>query len=234
MWGNVPSTLDAVNILLLSGSQWMSVENRTQIEWGSLPMPAATQAEEIMGYAKYVRTDSEIVPADATVKIENHYEKPSWGAIYWQYYDSIADVEAYRTEEIAIERRYYVERNGELVAVEKTTLGVGDEVVVQLTLRTQRDMQFMTLVDSRPACFEPQEQLPQYRYSQGLWHYTVPGDAATTLYFDYLPRGVYVVEYKVYVDRVGEYQAGVATLQGYYAPQQVAHTQGAWIQVSLP
>lgn len=234
MWGNVPSTLDAVNILLLSGSQWMSVENRTQIEWGSLPMPAATQAEEIMGYAKYVRTDSEIVPADATVKIENHYEKPSWGAIYWQYYDSIADVEAYRTEEIAIERRYYVERNGELVAVEKTTLGVGDEVVVQLTLRTQRDMQFMTLVDSRPACFEPQEQLPQYRYSQGLWHYTVPGDAATTLYFDYLPRGVYVVEYKVYVDRVGEYQAGVATLQGYYAPQQVAHTQGTWIQVSLP
>jgi hypothetical protein len=76
--------------------------------------------------------------------------------------------------------------------------------------------------------------LPQYRYSQGLWHYTVPGDAATTLYLDYLPRGVYVVEYKVYVDRVGEYQAGVATLQGYYAPQQVAHTQGAWIQVSLP
>ena len=95
-----------------------------------------------------------------------------------------------------------------------------------------RDMQYMALVDSRPACFEPQKQLPQYKYSQGVWYYEVPGDAGTAIYIEHLPRGVYVIEYNVYADRLGTYHSGIATLQSYYAPQFTSHTSGTTITVS--
>lgn len=230
-WGAVPSTLDAVNILLTTGTNWLSSTTHTRIEWGHSPLPAPSQAEQIMGYAKYVRQGSDMVASDAEIVITEHADKPSWGALYWQYSDNIANIEPHATQDISLEREYYVERDGVLVPIDRVAVAVGDVVTVRLTIKTQRDMQYMTLSDYRPACFEPQEQLPRYNYSQGMYHYIVPGDATTNIYFEYMPRGVYVIEYKVYAERRGHYQAGVATLQSYYAPQFSAHTSGAIIAV---
>lgn len=231
-WEGVPSTLDAVNILLSSGTNWIVDSNPMQIEWGNAPLPDTSQAEQIMGYTKYVREGKAINSTDATLCIKGHEEKPSWGALYWQYSDEIVDVEAHGTADINVERNYYVVRDGDLVPIENRSIAVGDVVTVRITVRTTRDMQYMALTDARPACFEPQEQLPQYNISQGLWYYSVPQDAVTTFYIEHLPRGVYVIEYNVYADRQGVFQAGVATLQSYYAPQFTAHTSGATIAIT--
>lgn len=230
-WGNVPSTLDAARILLASGTDWLGSGMNACIEWGDMKMPHSSVTEHTMGYEKWVREGSTIGSADAQLRITNHGEHPSWGAIYWQYFDSITHVSAQDNSEISLQRRYYVSRDGEWVPIESTTLQVGDEVLVHLELYTQRDMQFMTLVDLRPACFEPQEQLPHYMAKSDVWYYSVPSDADNTFYFDFLPRGTHVVQYRVYVDRVGTYQAAAATLQSYYAPQYTAHTAGELLQV---
>lgn len=92
-------------------------------------------------------------------------------------------------------------------------------------------MQFVTLTDSRPACFEPLRQLPDYDYADNTFYYRVPDDAATTFYIEHLTRGTHVIQYEVYVDRVGTYQAGIATVQSYYAPQYAAHTAGASVVI---
>ena len=185
-----------------------------------------------MGYDKYVREGNTIDRADATLRIKGHDEKPSWGAIYWQYSDDITDIEAHSTDEVSVERSYYVERDGNWVPVESTSVRVGDVIKVCMTMKSVRDMQYMALIDARPACFEPQEQLPQYNNSQGLWYYSVPEDAVTAFYIEHMPRGVYVIEYNVYADRQGTYTSGIATLQSYYAPQFTAHTSGTTITVS--
>lgn len=231
-WASVPSTLDAVNILLTSGTRWSSGSNAAHIEWGNAPLPQATQAEQIMGYEKYVRESNAILPSDAIVSIKEHSNKPSWGAIYWQYSDDISNIEAHSTDELSVERGYYVEREGNLVPIESTAIEVGDVITVRMTIKSARDIQYMALIDARPACSEPQEQMPQYNYTQGLWYYTLPGDAHTAFYIEHLPRGVYVIEYNVYADRQGTYQSGIATLQSYYAPQFTAHTSGTTITVS--
>lgn len=231
MWYNVPSTLDAISILLTSGSNWLTTGLRSQLIWGDNPLPQMPQTEQILGYEKYSRLGSEIDTLDATLTIENHNEQPSWGAIYWQYYDSISNVESQASDNISISRQYFVQREGQWLPVDSTTLCVGDEVLVYLHIYTARDMQFMVLNDNRPACFEPLQQLSKYGYSDGLWYYSVPSDASNTFYFDYLPKGTHIVQYKVYVDRVGTYQAGVADIQSYYAPQYVSHTSGARIIV---
>lgn len=230
-WDNVPTTLDAVNILLMTGCNWLSHTPSARIVWGEKPLPAISEAEQIMGYEKYVREGDSIVASDAIVSILQHTDQPSWGAIYWQYSTAIDNIEAHGTDELSVERNYFVERNGALVAIENTDLQVGDVLTVRITMRTTRDMQYMVLTDARPACFEPQEQLPQYNYVRGIYYYSVPSDAANYFYIEYMPRGVYVIEYKVYVDREGTFSAGISTLQNYFAPQFTSHTAGKQIQV---
>jgi uncharacterized protein YfaS (alpha-2-macroglobulin family) len=230
-WENVPTTLDAVNILLTSGSDWLAPTHKARLQWGDKPLPDASKAEQIMGYEKYVRESEAIVPSDAIVSISQHTEHPSWGAIYWQYSTAIENIEAHATDVLSVERNYYVERDGKLLPIENNAMQIGDLLTVRITLKTTRDMQYMVLTDARPACFEPQEQLPQYNYAQGLYYYSVPGDACNCFYIEYMPRGVYVIEYKVYVDREGVFQAGVSTLQNYFAPQFVSHTSGKQICV---
>ncbi len=230
-WGNQPSTLDAVRILLTSGSNWLGRGMESSIRWGGKTLSAPTPTESIMGLGKWVKESDEISRRDAQVSVGNHDAQPSWGAIYWQYYDDITNVTAQGSNEITLQRRYYVERAGKWIPIETTTLEVGDEVLVHLEFYTDRDVQFMTLNDPRPACFEPAQQLPSYTSTSDVWYYSVPSDAANTFYFDHLTRGTHVVQYRVGVDREGSYQAAVATLQSYYAPQFTAHTDGAKVQV---
>ncbi|MBR6757983.1 MAG: hypothetical protein IKM35_05870 [Bacteroidaceae bacterium] len=230
-WGNQPSTLDAVRILLASGSNWLGQNAESTIEWGGKTLSSTTQAESVMGLGKWSREGRTITDDDAQVSIGHHQAQPSWGAIYWQYYDDITHVTAQGSNEITLQRRYYVKRDGKWMPIDTTTLQVGDEVLVRLEFYTDRDMQFMTLNDPRPACFEPVQQLPCYTSTSDVWYYSVPSDAANTFYFDHLTRGTHVVQYHVYVDREGCYQSAVATLQSYYAPQFTAHTDGAKVTV---
>ncbi len=231
-WENVPSTLDAINILLTSGSNWIS--NKTEvatIKWGSTQLPEAVQADKIMGYEKYVRIGDEIDKTDATLIVEKHSDHPSWGAIYWQYYDKITEVKEQGNHQISLNRTFSVERNGAWVDASHNLLDVGDKILIRIEFYIDRDMQFMTLSDMRPACFEPIEQLPKYTYGDGLYYYQVPSDAGTNFYFDYIPRGTHVIEYEVYVDRRGSYQCGISTLQSMYAPQYIAHSAGVVFEV---
>ena len=198
---------------------------------GNTPLPPSSEIEQIMGYEKFVKQNSEVTPCDATITLTRHGEHPSWGAIYWQYDDTLSTIEAHGNNDIEVSRQYYVMRENRLQAIEHTALHMGDIVTVRLQFTTQRDMQYLTLTDSRPACFEPTQQLPQYLYGGNIWYYCVPSDAGTTFYIEHLPRGTYVIEYQVYVDRKGSYSASAATMQCYYAPQFTAHTAGAKVIV---
>lgn len=113
----------------------------------------------------------------------------------------------------------------------KATLHVGDRLTVRLTFRTDRDMDFVSLKDERAACMEPVEQLSGYVWKNGLGYYRAPGDASTSFFMDHLRKGTYVIEYEVYIDRAGTYQAGTATIQSVYAPEFGSHTKGEVLQV---
>lgn len=227
MWANVPSTLDAVAVLLTSGSDWVVEGRNTRITWGNTRLPEPVAVEQTLGYEKFLRSGDAIYPSDARVVISDHAAYPSWGALYWQYEDKLGAIEASGNEQIRVERSYFTRCDGMLVPVDATSLKVGDIVLVRMVLYIDRDMQYVTLTDSRPACFEPVEPLPQYVCGEGVCYYREPSDAVTAFHVDFLPRGKRVIEYEVYVDRAGTYQAGVATLASYYAPQYAAHSAGA-------
>ena len=57
---------------------------------------------------------------------------------------------------------------------------VGDKVVVRLTLRSDRDLEYVHLKDMRPACFEPVDQLSGSGWQNGILYYKTSKDASTT------------------------------------------------------
>jgi hypothetical protein len=108
---------------------------------------------------------------------------------------------------------------------------VGDKVVMRLTVRTDRDLEFVHLKDMRAVAFEPVDQLSGIRRQSGILYYQTSKDASTNFYFDLLPRGTYIFEYAVYVTRGGSYANGVTTIQCMYAPEFTSHTAGIRIIV---
>jgi hypothetical protein len=114
---------------------------------------------------------------------------------------------------------------------EENPLTVGDKVIVRLTVRADRDFEFVHLRDMRAAAFEPVEQISGMRWQNNVRFYQTSRDASTNFYFDVLPRGTYVFEYSVFVNRTGSYSNGITTLQCMYAPEFTSHTSGIRINV---
>ena len=106
----------------------------------------------------------------------------------------------------------------------RVTLKTGDRIAIRLTISVGRDMQFVCLTDSRAACFEPTEQLSGYKCRERICYYEEVKNTETRFYFDFLPKGTYVISYELDVDRPGEYTQGLSTIQCLYAPQIIART----------
>ena len=135
-----------------------------------------------------------------------------------------------------VEKKLFVETNNgsgqQLRPVSPAEpLRVGDNVVVRLVVRTDREMDYVYLKDLRAGCFEPANQLSGSLYRDGVWYYQSPTDVSENFFFDRLPQGTFVLEYAVYVSRTGEYAGGISTIQCLYAPEFVSHTEGGIVKV---
>ena len=234
-WESTHATMDAVYALLSTGSDWFSDEGETLISLGGELVKA--ENEQIgTGYIKESWSRSEISPEMGNVIVEHKGVTPAWGALYLQYFedmDKITKTDA----SLDIEKMLFVEHTDssgtQLMRVsENSSLNVGDKVVIRLTLRTDRDMEFVHLKDMRAVCFEPTNQLSGMEWQNGVPYYRATKDASTNLYFDNLPSGTYIFEYSVYVNRPGNYSNGITSIQSMYAPEFTSHTEGIRIIVN--
>ena len=124
----------------------------------------------------------------------------------------------------------FIENNSgsglQIVPVENGKLRVGDKVIIRLTIRTDREMDYVFLKDLRAGCFEPANQLSGTQFRDGVAYYQSPTDVSENFFFSRLPEGTFVIEYPVYVSRTGEYAGGLSSIQCLYAPEFVSHTEG--------
>ena len=96
---------------------------------------------------------------------------------------------------------------------------IGGKVKVKLTIEADRDYDFVTVTDNRPACLEPVDQLSGYRWGSRWGYYAEMRDSKSVYHFDQMAKGTHVVETEYYVNRAGEYQSGNATVVCEYAPE---------------
>jgi hypothetical protein len=234
IWESTHATLDAVYTLLGTGSDWFSAEETTIITLGG-KVVEPEKTELGTGYFKESWNRSEIRSEMGNVTVSHSGNAPAWGALYLQYFEDLDKIEGVNAS-LDVEKLLFVEQTDasgrKLVSItEKNPLTVGDKVIVRLTVRADRDFEFVHLRDMRAAAFEPVEQLSGMRRQNGVMYYQTSRDASTNFYFDVLPRGTYVFEYSVFVNRTGSYSNGITTIQCMYAPEFTSHTSGIRINV---
>jgi hypothetical protein len=234
LWESTHATTDAVHALLRSGSDWFAAEGETTVTLGSMKVEPDNR-EKGTGYFKESWSRGEILPEMGRVTVTQEGSGPAWGALYWQYYEEMDRITA-TDASLDVEKQLFVEQKSasgaELIRItEEHPLRVGDKVIVRLTVRTDRDLEFVHLKDMRAAAFEPAEQISGLRWQNRVPYYQTSKDASTSFYFDLLPRGTWLFEYAVYVTRTGNYSNGITTIQCLYAPEFSSHTAGKKINV---
>lgn len=221
-WSTPLATADALYALLSDG---MALKESGKMEAKAAGIQLDTP-DDGLGYIRRTWTgkDTEV----KTLTVSQTGKGTGWGAVYTQYLENMDKIQQFEGDGLKVSREYIYK--GKALG-RKSLLHVGDRLTVRLTFRSDRDMDFVCLTDERAACMEPVQQLSGYVWKEGLGYYQAPGDAATSFFMDYLRKGRYVIEYEVYIDRAGTYQAGTAILQSVYAPEFGSHTEGSTLQV---
>ncbi|WP_020605822.1 alpha-2-macroglobulin family protein [Spirosoma spitsbergense] len=235
-WSSTKATTEAVYALLLRGSSWLSTGTTTQVSLGGEPIESrVTKADAITGYQKVTYVASEIRPEMGNISITKKDDGPAWGALYWQHFEPLDKVMP-GSAGLSVQKMLYVQHDSPSGPVntpitEKTPLKPGDLIKVRLILKTDRLMEYVHLKDSRASGFEPIAALSGYKYQNGLGYYESPRDASTDFFMNYLPVGTHVFEYDLRVAQTGDFSAGVATVQCFYAPEFSAHSAGERVSV---
>jgi hypothetical protein len=122
-------------------------------------------------------------------------------------------------------------QKGQMLRPVTGPLAVGDELVVRIELRVDRDIEYIHLKDQRGSGTEPVSVLSRHKFRDGLAYYESTKDTASHFFIDYLPKGVYVFEYSTRVQLKGKYQTGIASIQCMYAPEFNSHSESFELDV---
>ncbi len=201
-WDTPINSVNAIYAFLgQQSSQTLQGNQRSQtvlkVDNQLIDMPKATAG---LGYVK----STQDYQGAKTFTAEKATTGTSWGAVYAQFLQPAASIQS-EGSEISVKR--------EIIADQP--LKVGNRVKVRIIIKTERDLDFVEVIDKRAACMEPVNQLSGYRNG----YYCAPKDNATYYYFDRLAKGKRVIETEYYIDRPGTYETGALTAGCAYAPE---------------
>ena len=223
-WETPIATADAVYVLMATGtSDLLANTGGVEITLGKEMI--RTPVDDAIGYIK--KTVIGDVMNIKKVRVDKEGTGMGWGAVYAQYLESMDQI-GEQGNGLSVSRQLY---KGDEALNESAPLKVGDKITVRLTVKADRDMDFVQIKDDRAACMEPLQAVSGFRWSNGLGYYQATKDASTQFFIDQMRKGTYVIEYQVYVNRTGEYQTGIATVQSAYAPEFGGHTGGYRVMV---
>jgi hypothetical protein len=207
-----------ISAILMTGSKWLDADNSNTLTINGV----TPQLNSIEAGTGYISTN---VNAGDRITITPNGLTPSYGSVTAIARRKMTDIEAFENEDFKIEKRIIADGNY------TDKLKLGQRVKVLLTITVNRNMEYVTIIDERPATLEPVDQLSHYIYTDGVSYYRENRDSSTRLFISYLRKGTYQISYDMTANLVGEYSSGIATLQSQYAPELTAHSSGMTITV---
>ncbi len=238
-WKSTKATADAVYALLRRGRDLLSSDALVEVTLGGRPVTPGTAdgtpagmprpaVEPGTGFYEVRFVGPEVRPALADIIVRKTDPGVAWGSVHWQYFEDLARVRPYEGTPLQLKKTLFLRRataRGPVLEPVRGPVAVGDELVVRLELRVDRDMEYLHLQDARGSGTEPVNVLSGYRYQDSLGYYETTRDTASHFFIGWLPRGTYVFEYPVRVQLRGEYQTGPASIQCLYAPEFNSHSE---------
>jgi uncharacterized protein YfaS (alpha-2-macroglobulin family) len=239
-WRTTRATVAACNALLSTGESTLYTTPAVTVELGPTASIVSTDAtlgpEAGTGYVRKTWTETAVQPDMGTIKVRRSGKGLAWTNIYWQYFEQLDKITPAQTP-LSVSRSLFLEQlspNGPVLKpiTGPADLKPGDKLIVRLEIKSQENMEYVHLKDMRASGVEPVHVISEYHYQDGLGYYESTRDAATHFFFDYLPKGVWVLEYPVRVSHAGDFSNGITTLQCMYAPEYSSHAEGIRVQVS--
>jgi uncharacterized protein YfaS (alpha-2-macroglobulin family) len=232
-WKTTKATADAVYALLLRGSNKLASDALVEVALaGEWIKPEKVEAGTGFYEQKFVR--DEIKPAMGEITVKKVDEGVSWGSVHWQYLEEMTKVTPHEGTPLKLKKTLWIKetsKKGQELKPLTGRLSVGDELVVRIELRTDRDMEYVHMKDQRGSGTEPVNVLSRYKFQDGLAYYESTRDTASHFFIDYLPKGVYVFEYSTRIQLKGNYQTGIAEIQCMYAPEFNSHSESFTLEV---
>lgn len=193
---------------------------RTHYSWCDYRIPSQSMAIEAL---------QSITPDDnCTIKEMQRWLFSSKRTQRWDNpYNTVNAVNAFmiKTVECPSETEQMKKATTVHAADYKQIIGVKREILwdgkptslltVRITVEADRDYDFVTVTDNRPACLEPVQQLSGYHDGAYRQH----RDNATIYAFDQLSKGKHTIETQYYVSKEGEFTSGNITAICTYAPE---------------
>lgn len=225
LWNTSINSIDAIHAFLRAGNTGLDKSQEAtafRLDGKPLDMPLPTAP---MGYVKTTLPECHA----QTLTVEKSSDGTSWGAVYIQTEE--------KSEKVAdASSGFYVKRE---VVSEGDQMSVGDKIKVRITIRADRDYDFVQVVDKRASCLEPVRQLSEYHWNYQtnsknfLSYYCQKKDCSTLYFIQHMSKGVHVLETEYYIDREGTYGMGTCTVQCAYAPEFTARTRGSVVRVGV-
>jgi uncharacterized protein YfaS (alpha-2-macroglobulin family) len=184
-----------------------------------------------------------VVPGDridpkttSTVVVEKESRGFAFASAAWHYSTEKLPASD-RGDFFSVSRKYFRRAtNGrEFVLTplaEGAALKAGDEIEVQISLRTKHEAEYVHLRDPRAAGLEPENAVSRWKRDLGIAWYEETRDSATNFFFERLPVGEYAFKYRLRANMAGTFRVGPATVQSMYAPEFNAFSAGSILVVS--
>lgn len=210
-----------------SGSDWFGVKaDATSFTLSGSPLEIG-DSELATGHIVY-NLPSSAAGKTLTVDRGEAAAVPAYGSVISRFIAASSKVKAESCSDLSVEKRITALRDGRWQYVDDVKLG--EQVRVLLTIKVKRDLEYVTVIDERPAAFEPVDQLPGWVWNGGAGFYRENRDSATNLFIDYLPKGTYQITIDMTASIAGDFTTGIATVQSQLAPSITAHSDGSIIK----
>jgi len=182
-WKTTKATADAVYALLLRDRDLLASDRLVEISMGGLdltpgapPRPdssatAPANVEPGTGFYGHRFAGSEVKPDMSRITVRKTDNGVAWGSVHWQYFEDQSKVKPYEGTPLRLKKSLFIKENtsaGPVLKAVSGPLAVGDELVVRIELRTDRDMEYVHLKDHRGSGTEPGNVLSGHRYQDGL------------------------------------------------------------------
>ncbi|HEV8118325.1 MAG TPA: alpha-2-macroglobulin family protein, partial [Thermoanaerobaculia bacterium] len=238
-WKSTKATAEVIASLAhyLKAEGALSVREAVSVAVGSQKVTFTFEPDKYTGSKNQVVIPGEkLDPKTAsTTIVEKEGEGLAFASATWHFSTEKLPAEA-RGDFFSVERRYFKRESTASGFVlkpwsEGMTLSPGDEVEVQISLRSKHAAEYIHLRDPRAAGLEPESVLSRYKWDLGISWYEETRDSGTNFFFETLPAGEYTFKYRLRANMAGTFRVAPAQVESLYAPEFAAYSAGALLTI---
>jgi uncharacterized protein YfaS (alpha-2-macroglobulin family) len=239
-WKSTRATAEVIYSLVhyLEREGALGIREEATVTVGPLRKTYTFEPDRYAGKTQLVLREGEIDPETmSSIEVEKDTKGFMFASATWHFSTDKLPEEA-RGDFFAVTRKYFKRvHDGREWTLQPLSgdsrLEPGDQLEVQLSLRSKHAAEYVHLRDPRGAGFEPETTTSSYKWDFGIGWYEEVRDSGTNFFFEWLPAGEYTFKYRLRANLAGTFRVGPAQVQSMYAPEFVAYSAGAEVAVGL-